>query len=136
MAQCCEMFQGNLLILIHLYLSLPGDFAVLLKAGMSAKQAVFYNLLSSVLCLFGMMLGVFLGENESASSWIFAVAGGMFLYIALVDMIPELTTSHSKEGGSLFQCLLQCLGLTSGIAIMLIIAMYEHDLKTAFTDSE
>ncbi|KAJ9579646.1 hypothetical protein L9F63_004725, partial [Diploptera punctata] len=86
-----------------------GDFAVLLKAGMSAKQAVFYNLI------------VFNTVSPAA---------GMFLYIALVDMIPELTTSHSKEGGSLCQCLLQCVGLLSGIGIMTLIAMYEHDLKT------
>ena len=68
-----------------------GDFAVLLKAGMSAKQAVFYNLLSSILCLFGMVLGVFLGESETATAWVFAAAAGMFLYIALVDMV-----SHHK----------------------------------------
>ncbi|KAJ4439881.1 zinc transporter foi [Periplaneta americana] len=111
-----------------------GDFAVLLKAGMSAKQAVFYNLLSSILCLLGMVLGVFLGESETATAWVFAAAAGMFLYIALVDMIPELTTSHSKEGGSLCQCLLQCAGLLTGIGIMLLIAAYEHDLKTVFTD--
>jgi len=64
-----------------------GDFAVLLKAGMSAKQAVFYNLLSSILCLLGMVLGVFLGESETATAWVFATAAGMFLYIALVDMV-------------------------------------------------
>ena len=64
-----------------------GDFAVLLKAGMSGRQAVFYNMLSSVLCLFGMMLGIFVGENHSASRWMFALAAGMFLYIALVDMV-------------------------------------------------
>ncbi|KDR21134.1 hypothetical protein L798_04063, partial [Zootermopsis nevadensis] len=112
-----------------------GDFAVLLKAGMSAKQAVFYNLLSSILCLLGMVLGVFLGESETATAWVFAAAAGMFLYIALVDMIPELTTSHSKEGGSLCQCLLQCVGLLSGIGIMLLIATYEHDLKMVFADN-
>lgn len=60
---------------------------MLLKAGMSAKQAVFYNLLSSVLCFFGMCLGIFLGNTETASQWIFAGAAGMFLYIALVDMV-------------------------------------------------
>lgn len=70
-----------------LYLPSTGDFAVLLKAGMSAKQAVFYNLLSSVLCFFGMCLGIVLGNTETASQWIFAVAAGMFLYIALVDMV-------------------------------------------------
>jgi zinc transporter ZupT len=67
--------------------SAAGDFAVLLKAGMSAKQAVFYNLLSSVLSLLGMVLGVFLGESETATASVFAAAAGMFLYIALVDMV-------------------------------------------------
>jgi len=67
--------------------SAAGDFAVLLKAGMSAKQAVFYNLLSSILCLLGMVLGVFLGESKTATAWVFATAAGMFLYIALVDMV-------------------------------------------------
>uniref|UniRef100_A0A1B6KB35 Zinc transporter foi n=1 Tax=Graphocephala atropunctata TaxID=36148 RepID=A0A1B6KB35_9HEMI len=109
-----------------------GDFAVLLKAGMSAKQAVFYNLLSSILCFVGMCFGIFLGHDEHMSQWVFAAAAGMFLYIALVDMIPELTSSHSKEGGSLCQCVLHFAGLMCGIAIMLLIAVYEHDLKTAF----
>lgn len=64
-----------------------GDFAVLLKAGMSARQAVFYNILSSVLSFFGMVAGVILGDTPEASAWIFAAAAGMFLYIALVDMV-------------------------------------------------
>lgn len=69
---------------------LIGDFAVLLKAGMSAKQAVFYNLLSSVLCLFGMIFGVLLGSTPSVSNWMFAAAAGMFIYIALVDMVSSI----------------------------------------------
>uniref|UniRef100_T1HHD1 Uncharacterized protein n=1 Tax=Rhodnius prolixus TaxID=13249 RepID=T1HHD1_RHOPR len=112
-----------------------GDFAVLLKAGMSARQAVFYNLLSSLLCFIGMALGVVLGHNGDVKMWLFSGAAGMFLYIALVDMIPELTSSHSKEGGSLCQCLLQLFGLMSGIGIMLIIALYEEDLMTSFQHS-
>ncbi|KAK9496723.1 hypothetical protein O3M35_013016 [Rhynocoris fuscipes] len=109
-----------------------GDFAVLLKAGMSAKQAVFYNVLSSFLCFIGMALGVVLGHNDHVKMWVFSAAAGMFLYIALVDMVPELTSSHSKEGGSLCQCLLQIFGLMSGIGIMLLIALYEEDLMTSF----
>lgn len=68
-----------------------GDFAVLLKAGMSAKQAVYYNLLSSVLSFFGTILGVLLGDTPEASAWIFAAASGMFIYIALVDMVYVYT---------------------------------------------
>ncbi|XP_063217568.1 zinc transporter foi [Bacillus rossius redtenbacheri] len=125
-------FSTSIAVFCHELPHEIGDFAVLLKAGMSARQAIFYNMLSSILCLFGMILGIFLGTTETASEWIFSVVAGMFLYIALVDMIPELTTNHSKEGGSMFQLVLQFLGLSLGIGLMLLIANYEHDLKTVF----
>lgn len=80
----CELIQLCTSIDFFTFL---GDFAVLLKAGMSARQAIFYNMLSSLLCLLGMILGVSLGKNETASSWLFAAAAGVFLYIALVDMV-------------------------------------------------
>ncbi|VDP99987.1 unnamed protein product [Trichobilharzia regenti] len=64
-----------------------GDFAVLLHAGMSVKSALFYNLLSSVLCAGGMILGFLLGGLHSLDTWIFMLAAGMFVYIALVDMV-------------------------------------------------
>ncbi|XP_012252567.2 zinc transporter foi [Athalia rosae] len=127
-------FSTAIAVLCHELPHELGDFAVLLKAGMSAKQAVFYNLLSSVLCLFGMIFGILLGATPAATSWIFAAAAGMFIYIALVDMIPELTSSHSAEGGSQWQCILQALGLAAGLGIMLIIALYEHDLKHIFSN--
>lgn len=60
---------------------------MLIKAGMSVKQALIYNGLSSILCFIGMMVGVLLGNVGSATLWVFAGAAGMFLYIALVDMV-------------------------------------------------
>uniref|UniRef100_A0A182PJW2 EF-hand domain-containing protein n=1 Tax=Anopheles epiroticus TaxID=199890 RepID=A0A182PJW2_9DIPT len=112
-----------------------GDFAVLLKAGMSAKEAVYYNLLSSLLSLLGMVVGIIVGHQPEASSWVFAVAAGMFLYIALVDMIPELTSSHgAEERCKTSEFVLQFLGLTLGFSIMMVIAMYEHDLMLLFVD--
>lgn len=108
-----------------------GDFAMLLKAGMSMKQALFYNVLSSILCLMGNVFGVWLGNTEYASSWVFAVAAGTFIYIALVDMIPELSSGH-EDDGTFFQCVLQLTGLLVGFGIMTFIALYEHDLKTMF----
>ncbi|RZF46129.1 hypothetical protein LSTR_LSTR012989 [Laodelphax striatellus] len=127
-------FSTALAVFMHELPHELGDFAVLLKAGMSAKEAVFYNLLSSILCFVGMCLGVWLGNNEETTQWVFSAAAGMFLYIALVDMIPELTSSHTKELGSLCQCLLQFAGLSCGVFIMLLIALYERDLKTVFND--
>lgn len=72
-----------------------GDFAMLLKAGMSVKQAVCYNILSSVLAFVGMIIGRLLGDLTFLTPYIFMATAGVFLYVALVDMIPELNSGHS-----------------------------------------
>jgi len=116
-----------------------GDFAMLLKAGMSVKQAVFYNILSSVLAFIGMILGRLLGDLDNVTPWIFTATAGIFLYVALVDMIPELNSGHahpytSKEQNEskATELCLQVLGMTLGGTIMLLIALYEHDMKNIF----
>jgi zinc transporter 10 len=68
---------------------------MLLKAGMTIKQAIFYNVLSSVLAFLGMVVGLSLGNLEHFSSWMFAATAGIFLYVALVDMMPELSSGHA-----------------------------------------
>lgn len=67
-----------------------GDFAVLLKAGMSAKKAIFYNIVSSILGFFGMCFGIVIGDTPEASQWMFAITAGLFLYIAFVDMVNRI----------------------------------------------
>lgn len=79
----------HVFILIFKYVMSSGDFAVLLNAGMSMRQAVTYNFLSACTCYIGMAVGILLGEVQ-ASSYIFALAGGMFLYISLVDMVCRI----------------------------------------------
>lgn len=67
---------------------LTGDFAVLLKAGMSVKQAIVYNLLSALMAYVGMLIGTAVGQyTHNVTNWIFAITAGMFLYVALVDMV-------------------------------------------------
>lgn len=64
-----------------------GDFAVLLKAGMSARKAIYYNILSSILSFIGMCVGISIGDTPETTQWVFAAAAGLFIYIALVDMV-------------------------------------------------
>ncbi|XP_064644546.1 zinc transporter ZIP6-like isoform X2 [Lineus longissimus] len=112
-----------------------GDFAVLLKAGMTAKQALFYNLLSSVLAFLGMIIGVCVGNISSASFWIFAMTAGMFLYIALVDMLPEISTVETKPGESpVCHLFLHLAGITVGSGIMLVIALFEDQIRISTED--
>jgi len=116
-----------------------GDFAMLLKAGMTVKQAVFYNVVSSVLALVGMVTGLLLAASlPSVTPWLFAGTAGAFLYVALVDMVPELSSGHAhpisrdhqREPRGLALAL-QVLGMATGMGIMLVIALYEHQVKEA-----
>lgn len=68
-----------------------GDFAILLKSGMSVKQALACNLFSSSLQLLGSVIGLAIGSSslENSTEWLFAFAGGIFLYVGLVDMVSR-----------------------------------------------
>jgi len=78
---------------------------VLLKAGMSVKQAIVYNLLSALMAYVGMIIGTAVGQyTHNVTNWIFAITAGMFLYVALVDMVswksafkgPQVITAPPK----------------------------------------
>uniref|UniRef100_A0A0V0JA89 Zinc transporter ZIP10 n=1 Tax=Schistocephalus solidus TaxID=70667 RepID=A0A0V0JA89_SCHSO len=132
-ASFAESLQGGLstalAVLCHELPHELGDFAVLLHAGMSVKAALFYNTLSSILCSAGMILGVLLGSVPYVNSWLFLLTAGMFVYIALVDMMPELTTNRLS---GYRRCHLpsvlffwQNMGMLIGTGIMFIIARLE-----------
>ena len=67
-----------------------GDFAVLLTAGMTVKMALLANLLSALSCYIGLAIGIYVGQEDDVRFWIFALAAGIFLYVALVDMVRVL----------------------------------------------
>ncbi|XP_074623958.1 metal cation symporter ZIP14-like [Acropora palmata] len=102
-----------------------GDFAILLKSGLTFRQAVTYNVASAIISYIGLVLGVIIGDIHSAHSWVLALTAGMFLYVSLVDMLPELS-NYIQEGGDWSLVLSQNLGILTGTFIMLVIALYEH----------
>lgn len=68
-----------------------GDVAILVSAGMTLRQALVYNLLSALSCYVGFAIGALFGNlDENFAPYIFAFAGGMFLYISISCMIPEM----------------------------------------------
>ncbi|XP_028249862.1 zinc transporter ZIP10 isoform X2 [Parambassis ranga] len=112
-----------------------GDFAVLLKAGMSVKQAIVYNLLSALMAYVGMLIGTAVGQyTHNVTNWIFAITAGMFLYVALVDMLPEMLHGDSEDHKrcQLGHFILQNLGMLTGFGIMLLIAIFEDRIVFDF----
>jgi len=111
-----------------------GDFAFLLKSGMSMKQAIISNFLASCPCYLGLITGILLGELKGINNYIFAVAGGMFLYIALVDMLPELNStleeiSKKSIKSSVNVFILQNIGILTGIFSLFVFAKYQHNIE-------
>ncbi|XP_053317523.1 metal cation symporter ZIP8 [Spea bombifrons] len=109
-----------------------GDFAILLNAGMSIPQALFFNFTSACSCYIGLIFGILVGNNFEPDI-IFALAGGMFLYIALADMFPEMNDmlKHKIKGrkSDLIYFSIQNAGLLSGFVIILMITLYAGEIK-------
>lgn len=111
-----------------------GDFAVLIASGMTLRQAVGYNFLSACTCYLGMAVGILLGDLKESSSYIFALAAGMFLYIALVDMMGELSSTldeaSKKSMTETFKVLLlQHIGILVGVSALLFLAKYGEKIN-------
>ena len=54
---------------------------------MGWKKALIYNLISGLTCYLGAIVGIFAATTNTARQFLFALTGGLFLYIALVDLV-------------------------------------------------
>ncbi|XP_041371976.1 zinc transporter ZIP12-like [Gigantopelta aegis] len=104
-----------------------GDFAVLIKNGMSFRQALAWNLLSAVTSFIGLYIGLSVSTEAQTRQWIFAVTAGMFLYIALVDILPSLLQTKVKRAFPMF--IMHNLGILLGFLSMVLLAVFEDHIK-------
>nr|XP_020850823.1 zinc transporter ZIP4 [Phascolarctos cinereus] len=116
----------SLAVLCHEVPHELGDFGALLHAGLSVSRALLLNLLSSLTAFAGLYVALGIGSSEQSEIWILAVAIGLFLYVALCDMLPSMMSVRDKRPWLLF--FLHNLGLLSGWAILLVLSLYEENI--------
>lgn len=91
-----------------------GDFAVLIKAGLRARTALLYNLLSALLAFLGALVVLAVGlPTDTLTSYAVPLIAGGFIYIAAADLVPEL---HHHTGTRYVPVILT--GLLGGLAAM------------------
>ena len=53
-------------------------------------KALVFNFLSSLTAMAGLYIGLAISTHDETRTWIMAVTAGMFLYIALADLVSTV----------------------------------------------
>lgn len=98
-----------------------GDFAILIHSGFSKTRALVLNFISALVALVGVSLAMWFSQLvEGALPLLLAFTAGGFIYIATVDLIPEL---HKEV--RIGKSALQIVFLIAGIALMALFTLLE-----------
>ena len=115
--------RGGLATLSILFHEIPhelGDFAILVKHGFSKKQAIQAQFGTAVSAMIGTGVGLYVA-NIAGDNLILVTAGG-FVYLATVNILPEIL----NEKSSLRFRLAQILFFGIGIAFLYAVSLLEE----------
>ncbi len=103
----------SIAIIAHEIPQEAGDFLVLLNSGYTRRQALLFNLLSSVATLLGGMLTYFmLQDMNHLIPSLLGLAAASMIYVAMSDLIPGLH-KRPEIGATIQQVTLITLGISS-----------------------
>ncbi|KAK5874063.1 hypothetical protein PBY51_019043 [Eleginops maclovinus] len=113
-------FLTTFAILLHEIPHEVGDFAILLRAGFDRWSAACMQLSTALVGVLGACFALCAQSpkgTENATAWILPFTSGGFLYIAMVNVVPDLL-----QESSLRQSLLQVLLIFCGVAVMAVLS--------------
>lgn len=113
-------FLTTFAILLHEIPHEVGDFAILLRAGFDRWSAARMQLSTALVGVLGAGFALCTQSpkgTEDATAWILPFTSGGFLYIALVNVVPDLL-----EESSVRHSLLQILLICCGVAVMALLS--------------
>lgn len=125
-----------------------GDFGILLQSGLSVKQALLANFAVALTCVAGTVVSLSLGQEMGSNvNYALPFAGGVFLYLALSGVVPEMQRyiaaedrdeaerhAERRASGRLVCCgmalnmtWLAAVGIALGIALMGALTLLPHE---------
>lgn len=97
-----------------------GDFGVLISSGYTPVRALWFNFLSALTAIVGIIIALMLqGVSDVLTIWIIPIAAGGFIYIAIADLIPELQKTKGLHS-SLLQFFIAFLGVLAMAALTIL----------------
>src|SRR5690606_32767299 len=99
-----------------------GDFIVLLNAGFSKTRAYVYNLVSSLMAVFGGVLGYYMLDRWLEwVPFVLAFASSGFIYIAVSDLMPQM-----QRRATMKESVPQVILIALGVMIVFLITNGAH----------
>ncbi|WKZ30895.1 MAG: ZIP family metal transporter [Candidatus Dojkabacteria bacterium] len=87
------------------------DISIMIRGGFSRKKAIVANIIVALSAIAGGMIGwLYINSIDGLRGYLFPVAAGMFLYIALTDLLPEIRNENRPVRFGTY-ALLAALGL-------------------------
>mmetsp|Transcript_43971 Transcript_43971/g.61799 ORF Transcript_43971/g.61799 Transcript_43971/m.61799 type:complete len:353 (-) Transcript_43971:88-1146(-) len=108
-------------VLLHELPHEIGDFAILVQAGFSKREAMVAQLYTAIGALAGTVIGL-MAEGQEGAAWILPFTAGGFIYIACTSVLPSLLNDESLE---FKQSIFEFLAIALGIILMLFVGLFE-----------
>uniref|UniRef100_A0A915PVQ8 ZIP Zinc transporter n=1 Tax=Setaria digitata TaxID=48799 RepID=A0A915PVQ8_9BILA len=108
-----------------------GTLAILVRSGLGFKKTLLLNLIPGGLSYLGFVIGALLDDySEGADTFVFAISSGMYLYVFLGTLIPEMREATSELitnnfNESIIVTILQSAGLLFGLSFIYFIEFKE-----------
>jgi zinc and cadmium transporter len=103
----------SIAIIAHEIPQEAGNFLILLNSGYTRRQALLFNLFSSIATLIGGMMAYFMLQDMShLMPSLLALAAASMIYVAMSDLIPGLH-KRPEIGATVQQVALIMLGISS-----------------------
>lgn len=125
----------TLAVMLHEIPQEIGDFGVLVHSGFRKARALLFNFLSALTAIVGVIVILLLHEaTESIVPLLTPLIAGIFIYIALTDLIPELhKTKHVKD--SVMQIVVISVGVLA-MALLVFVEPAEEDPVLEFESKQ
>jgi len=108
-------------IILHEIPQEIGNFGILLHSGYSKNKALLLNFLVGLTAILGTIISLIIGSHfQDIIKYLIPITAGGFLYMATVDLIPEL-----KEEAKLNKIALQFSVMIIGIILMYLMLFLE-----------